>query len=457
MTIKRSDMIFGIVTARRHRNRISNGVIAGLLVVLGSARAGPDKPVRIPVAEKPAIAAVGCDTFLSSLGVNTHVDQGYDPDSYVQPLRYLGVRVIRDSPRNLPGLIMLHAQTGVRVDLLGSDVAGLTVAAGILARAGALLSVEGPNEPNNFPVTYKGREGGKTQSWAAVAELQMDLYSAVKSNPELGEFPVFHVSEGGAEIENVGLQFLTIPAGAGTLLSDGTRFADYANVHNYVSGVRGGYADNQAWQAADPTLSGRWDGLYGNYGRTWKRHFQGYSNAELEALSRVTTETGWDAAAPGDERIQGTVLVNSYLAQFKRGWRYTFIYELGEGEGGGGNQGLFHQDWTPKLAATYIHNLTSILADNVPVPSPGKLGYSIANARPTVHDLLLQKSDGVFELLVWGEQVTGDSNIVVNLGGTHPEVRIYDVTAGASPLQTLTNTDSVPLTINDHAMIIEFR
>jgi hypothetical protein len=457
MTIGRPNLIVGIATAGRRRNRISNCVLAGLLVVVGPARAGPDKPVRISVAEKPEIVAVGCDTFLSSLGVNTHVDQGYDPDSYVEPLRHLGVRVIRDSPRNVPGLIMLHAQTGVRVDLLGSDVAGLTVAAGILARAGALLSVEGPNEPNNFPVTYKGREGGKTQSWEAVAELQMDLYSAVKSNPELRDFPVFHVSEGGAEIENVGLQFLTIPAGAGTMLPEGTRFADYANVHNYVSGVRGGYADNQAWQAADPTLSGRWDGLYGNYGRTWKRHFQGYSNAELEALSRVTTETGWDAPAPGDERIQGTVLVNTYLAQFKRGWRYTFIYELGEGEGGGGNQGLFHQDWTPKLAATYIHNLTSILADNVPVQSPGRLGYSIENARPTVHDLLLQKSDGVFELLVWGEQVTGDSNVVVHLGGTHPEVRIYDVTAGPSPLQTLTDTDSVPLTISDHAMIIEFR
>jgi hypothetical protein len=30
-----------------------------------------------------------------------------------------------------------------------------------------------------------------------------------------------------------------------------------------------------------------------------------------------------------------------------------FIYEFGEGEGG--HQGLFHLDWTPKLAATYIH------------------------------------------------------------------------------------------------------
>jgi hypothetical protein len=428
---------------------------------------------QIPIG----VTAISSDTFLSSLGVCTHVDQGYNPGSYVLPLRYLGVRNIRDSERNLSGHLMLHEQTGILVDLLGADVSGLTVAAKILARAGALLSIEGPNEPNNFPITYNGQRGGgmimnwlpawlqgwlpawlpSWPSWIPVAQLQKDLYSAVKNDPELNRYPVFHVSEGGAETDNAGLQFLTIPAGAKTLLPDGTQFADYANAHNYVSGVRTGYVDNQAWQAADPTLDSHWDGLYGEYGRTWSRHFKGYSNAQLQTLPRVATETGWDAASPEEERTQGIVLVNTYLAQFKRGWRYTFIYELGEGEGGGGNQGLFHQDWTPKLAATYIHNLASILADNVTVATPGKLDYSLANAPSTVHDLLLQKSNGVFELVVWGEQVAGANNISVNFGDTHANVRIYDTTVGTTPIQILTDATSVPLTISDHALILEIQ
>jgi hypothetical protein len=405
--------------------------------------------------DKTGVAAISADTFLSSLGVNTHVDQGYNAGSYVLPLRYLGVRNIRDSARNLFSSIMLHQQTGVQIDLLGADVNDLVIAAKTLAKAGTLLSIEGPNEPNNFPITYNGQQGGGTGSWLPVAQLQRDLYSAVKNDPELKQYPVFHVSEAGAETDNVGLQFLKIPAGAETLLPDGTQFADYANAHNYVSGVRTGYLDNQAWQAADPTLNSHWDGLYGEYGRTWKKHFLGYSNAELETLPRVTTETGWDAANPDQERTQGTVVVNTYLAQFKRGWRYTFIYELGEGEGGGGNQGLYHKDWTPKLAATYIHNLTSILADNIHVATPEKLDYSIANAPSTVHDLLLQKSSGVFELVVWGEQVRGANNITVKLGSTHPKVMIYDTTVGTTPIQILNNVNSVPLTISDHALIIE--
>jgi hypothetical protein len=450
----------------------------GLLLLISQPllSGGAEAAARSTPADQSTVTGVtaaSCDTFLSSLGVNTHIDQGYNPSAYLEPLRYLGVRNIRDGGRQLPGHLMLHEQTGILVDLVGTDVGGLAAAARTLARAGALLAIEGPNEPNNVPITYEGRLGGGTSryrlprwtpdwvlawlptdaTWIPVAELQRDLYNAVKNDPELSRYPIFHVSEGGAETDNVGLQFLAIPDGAGTLLPEGTRFADYANAHNFVAGIRTGYVDNQAWQAADPVLDGRWDGLYGEYGRTWKRHFKGYSNAELQMLPRVTTETGWEAGTREEERTQGIVLVNTYLAQFKRGWRYTFVFDLG----GGGNHGLFHQDWTPKLAATYIHNLTSILADNAQIESPSKLNYSLTNAPSTIHDLLLQKSSGSFELLVWGEQVAGENTITVNLGETHASVNVYDTTIGTTPIRALTGVSSVPVTISDHALILEIK
>ena len=71
-------------------------------------------------------------------------------------------------------------------------------------------------------------------SWLAVAKLQRELYTRVKGDPVLRKYPFWSISENGAEVDNVGLQFLTIPDGAGTLLPAGTRFADYANVHNYI-------------------------------------------------------------------------------------------------------------------------------------------------------------------------------------------------------------------------------
>jgi hypothetical protein len=428
-------------------------VLCLLLMVAGGPEAGRSQAV--PTV--PAVPAVPAGRFLDSLGVNTHVAQGYDPAKYVPALRYLGVRAVRDSTGNVAGLVALHQQTGVKVAIQNAgDLPGLLAAGRTLAAAGGLLGFEGANEPNNFPITYDGQRGGGTGSWAAVAAFQRDLYRSVKADAGLRDYPVFAVSEAGAEMDNVGLQFLVIPPNAGTTMPEGTRYADYANAHNYVIGTCHRYVDNQAWQAADPELNGCWDGMVGEYGRTWRKGFRGYGQEALASVPRVTTETGWDSVAnPGGESVQGTVLVNTYLAQFARGWRYTFIYELGDGEGGGGNQGLFHADWSPKLAATYIHNLTRILADRGGAGADaGALAYAIAAQPATVHDLLLRKTDGTFALVVWGEQVHGAQDVTIELGLRHA-VRVYDVTRGTDPVEAWPDANRVTLRVSDHAMVVE--
>ena len=433
---------------------------------LASAERASSPPARThtvatddPSRPRPTRAA-SSEEFLSSLGVVTHVDQGYDAERYVEPLRYTGIRNIRDAGQHLESTIMLHRRTGVRVNLLGGgDVEGVLATARTLAANGALLSLEGPNEPNNFPITYKGEKGGgfcPACTWVPVARFQKDLYDAAKRDPVLRHYPIFAVSEAGAEVDNVGLQFLTIPKDAGTKFPDGTVFADYANPHNYVIGTAKTYEDNQAWKAADPTLNGHWDGLYSEYGVTWFKHYPGYRGEELEALPRVTTETGWDSVSdPGGEHVQGVVLVNTYLAQFKRGWRYTFIYELVDGQGSTGNQGLVRPDFTLKPAATYIHNLTAILSGGSPSEAPDFLSYGVPKRPETVHDLLLQKNSHTFDLVIWGERTDGMDDVLVQFGGKHRSIDVYDVTESSIPVRSLTDVDAVPLTLSDHALILE--
>jgi hypothetical protein len=95
----------------------------------------------------------------------------------------------------------------------GTDLARLLKGARELASAGALIALEGNNEPNNWGITYQGEKGGRDLSWLPVAKLQQDVYSAVKSDPVLKDYPVWSISENGAQTDNVGLQFLTIPDG----------------------------------------------------------------------------------------------------------------------------------------------------------------------------------------------------------------------------------------------------
>jgi hypothetical protein len=326
-----------------------------------------------------------------------------------------------------------------------------------VAATGALLAAEGPNEPNNWPVCYQGQCSSSSTS-LPVAKFQADIYAAVKADPKLAGIPVFASSEaGGSEPDNVGLQYLVIPKNAGTLMASGTKYADYANTHNYMVGNGMTHiVDNNAWFAESPAVSmGPWDGPPVEYGVTWRKHFQGYSPTQLLTLPKVTTETGWLTSGTGaiTQDQQGKLFLNLYLDAFTRGWSYTFVYMLRD-DPVQGYWGLFNIDWSPKLSATYLHNLTTILADNTSNFTPGRIDFSIPNQPATVHDVLMQKSNGTFELVVWDEQASGSSTVTVQLGGNY-SVDIYDPTVGTSPVESPGTVSSVVLQLSDHPQIIQ--
>jgi hypothetical protein len=412
------------------------------------------------IGDPTGTTAVSLDAFLDSIGVCTHVAQGIDdPAKSATAMTYAGLRNLRDdgNPSTVSSWISMHQSAGIRVCVLSNqDVSSTLAMAKQLNAAGALLAVEGPNEPNNFAVTYMGQTSGYMTTFAPVANFQRDLYAAVKAEPSLAGIPVFHSSEaGGSEPDNVGLQFLAIPADAGTTMPAGTKYADYANTHNYVCGHSNQLVDNVAWNASDPTLNGDWDGPYVEYGHTWHKGFAGYSNPDLVTLPRVTTETGWVTTGTGaiTEEQQGRVFMNLYLSAFKRGFSYTFIYMLRD-DPNQGYWGLFDTSYVPKTSGTYMHNLTTILAGSG-TKTPGKLDYSIASEPETVHDLLLQKSDGTFALIVWDERQTGGSDMVtVNLGKARNEVTVFDPTTGTVPTEAAHAASSVTLTLTDHPVVI---
>lgn len=407
--------------------------------------------------------AVSASDFLSSLGACTHIAQGVDnPTNVAVCLNYSGIRNIRDdgstNVKTITGWLNVHNKAGTRVCPLpmNGDITNSLYEYEQLAASNALLAVEGPNEPNNWPVTYLGKSSGNTNS-LPIAWFQRDLYRAVKTDARLAGIPVFASSEaGGSEPNNCGLQFLTVPSGAGTLMPDSTIYADYANTHNYVCDHLTNVIDNTAWGAENPTLNGIWDSLYEEYGHTWwSPGYSGYTSNQLVTLPRVTTETGWVTSGNGaiTEDQQGKLFLDLYLAAYKRGWRYTFIYMLHD-DPAQGYWGLFHTDYTAKLSATYLHNLTMILSDQAAI-TPGSLNYSIPGEPANVHDLLLEKSNGTFELAVWGEQATGSNRVTVNLGTLASRVNIYDPTQGTTAIQTLTNVVSVSLTLANYPMMVE--
>ncbi len=446
-----------------HRQRRKRGRSA-----LGAAWAGAMMLLLGQAAESAAegVLAVPASRFLDSIGVNAGIaGRGETLAKTIECARYLGIRWFRAGIEgNIPirDFVELHKRAGVRfswgLGSGGSDIPKLIETGRQVAAAGALLAFEGPNEPNNWGITYQGQAGGRNQSWVPVAKLQRDLYQAVKSDPLLKAYPVWSITEGGAETDNVGLQFLTVPRGAGTAMPAGTKYADYANVHNYVYHPNvPGLEDNKTWKAADPSSACKVDGLFGEYGVTWARHYTGHPESRLAALPRVTTETGVCIDGPITEEIHALNLLSLYLDQFKRGWSYTAVYLLRDRVDEAGNQrfGFYKPDYTPRKAGVYLHNLTTILAHTRSIATPGRLNYALANQPETVHDLLLQKSDGHFELVVWDERLTGTDTVTVDLGAKRKTARTYDPTIGTKPTRSLADARSITLKLSNHPVVIE--
>lgn len=435
-------------------------VLAPMLATFLSSAARADETKAIPTAD-----------FLNSIGIDsTFPDRGQPLDKTMEMIRYAGFRWVRGGieglsdhgPTTLQTYIDLHHATGVRfswgMGSGGTHVKRLIDTAKTIAEADALLAFEGNNEPNNWGVTYEdAKGGGRAPSWMAVAKLQHDMYQAVKNDPQLAKYPVWSISENGAERDNVGLQFLTIPEGAGTLMPPGTTYADFANCHNYFYHPNSSQpADNKTWNAADPSAACKVDGLYGNYGLTWAKHFQGYSQDQLNTLPRVTTETGATIGGAITEDLHALNLLSMYLDQFKRGWSYTSVYLLRDRTDEGGNQGFgfFKPDYMPRKAAVYLHNLTKILADSGTQSKPGSLDYTIANPPETVHHMLLQHSDGSFQLIVWDERLSGEDQVTVRFGASQSGVKVFDPTTGTDSEKTLESVNSIDLTLSNHPMVI---
>lgn len=392
--------------------------------------------------------------FVNSIGVNTHAGFGWTGYNnlalMVEDLEYLGVTHLRDAMGTSPAaqpVVEGLAAAGYKFDFLVSSALPQTGTVGlqnyiaslqkfVTNHAGSISAIEGLNEANHQPFSYNG-----SSSLSAAAQFQSALYQAVNANATLASIPVYNLSL--AYNDPQGYSQLGNMSGS----------VDYANAHAYVS------TSLTPGSSIAATLSAVMTAAPGK--------------------PVVITETGYTTQANTqylgvNETVQAKSILNTLVDAYKAGVSATYLYELFDRDSSAGNTnpeanfGLFNSDGTPKLAATAIHNLTTILADD------GKgsqqptdpLNYTLSNMPASGNSMVLGKSNGAYELVVWAEPTlwkdandTEISNptktVTVNLGGVHHSVKVYDTLTGTTAIASYTDVSTITIPVSDHPLIIE--
>lgn len=378
--------------------------------------------------------------FIGGIGVNVrlaYTDGGYAKGQQVlADLQYLGVNAVRDAAvwTKLQGQnsYALLARAGVKFDMVlqgGRDPSAAVKEVEKFAQLypGAVASVEGPNEINLKTFRYgalSGAAGGAAFVNAAIR--------SVKASSALRGARMFDLT-GANVFDN----------------------AMVSNVHLYPG------KGNQP----RPLLA-----------TAMATQLQNHPGRDV-----VITEAGY-LTGPGtsqwegvDQTTQAKLTLNLLADAAKLGFKSTYLYQLLDaypdpaGTGIDRHMGLFDIAYQPKQAATAIHNLTSILTDPMPESSqfqPQDLLYTLANIPVGTSSLLLQKSSGVHDLVLWAEPDIWDekthkpiaaavTDMLVDFGVQHMNVQLFDPLVSDKPIAAYSDVTSVRIGMSDHPLIVQ--
>ncbi|TCZ63633.1 carbohydrate-binding domain-containing protein [Roseicella aquatilis] len=380
--------------------------------------------------------------FLSTLAVNTHFDQAGQYDDLTQgiaSLNYIGIKIIRlGAPTSSGDYAEAEAlaKAGMKFNLVVhpevSPQANITAIHNfVAAHPGAVLSIEGPNEVDLWPVNYNGQSG-----MAAAQAYQQVVYDLVNADPLLKDLPVYNFSWGVGAPNQTGA-------------------SDVTNVHAYMP--------------------------YGNQPSKDMSWWLDYATDAMPGKPVVITESGyftlphWEDWQGVDQATQAKGILNEYFRNDAYGVQRTFMYQLLDqyqdpsGTNREAHFGMFDVNFQAKTVATALHNLTTILADTS--ASAGSfathnLNYTVSGLPSNGGTKLMEKASGAYDLAVWAEPdiwnedtnqpiTAPTTQVTVNLGATFSTVQVYDPLKGTTAQQVLHDVSQVTLGVSDHPLIIE--
>jgi hypothetical protein len=390
--------------------------------------------------------------FIQSIRVNTHLaypGTAYfgNPQSVLTGLQYLGINTIRDQA---PGYIALDPTSQANIDTLASygiqyDVLMLgngsvnvtgnlaSIASFMKLYPGSVVAIEGPNEINAWPITYTNVNNTVT----AGIDVTKAVYADVKANSTLATVPIYA---------------LTLSGGFSNVTTDARQLG---NLSNYVT-----YGNAHVYGVTQNLWSGE--------AQYWLPIFK----EDTPGKPTVITETGYPTiSGQVDELTAAKYNLNLLFDNALNGIAATYLFELADYNSSASDTntddhfGQFHSDWTPKVGAIALHEMTTILNNAGSGSAASTLNYKISGLPSTGHSFLLGSSS-TYDIAVWIDATVYNptTNVdiaapgytaTVNLGQTFSRVNVYDPMNGGSPIATYSNVNSIKINVVDHPIIVQ--
>jgi hypothetical protein len=427
---------------------VGAGTSAG--IVLGGLREAEAACLR--VSGLRSVRARMADEVAALVGVNTHVNYSgtvYDQAFYsiVKPrLIELGVGHIRDNPGADANAIVKSryvelARAGIRLTMVTWNTRDFDLDyVKSLNGSGTTVveAVEPPNERDN--------------AWGPTWPQQMRSYM-------LSMHPRYKADPATKTITVLGPSFAKTRDSAPLLRSvfaDAASYFDCGNVHDY-SGCNPEGSTGGGWglSLADAIARQR----YGSTKPVWATE-NGYKMSGAQRGHSAVTQ-----------RAAAKYLPRQFLCHLVNNSPRLFIYQLMNHDEE--DFGLLDRAGNRRLQFHAVKNFIALFKDSGPAFTTGRLSYQLSGATTSVRQLVLQRRDGRFYLILWqparsSVDAASDTQaddieppraaITITLGTRIKSARLFEPSFSGSPLRSYTSANglaTLSVQVPDHLLVVE--
>jgi hypothetical protein len=428
-------------------------VLVSLLFGFGTAHGQEEKEISFSTvkAKMSNLAADG-------VGINTHLNfkwtlyYSHYEDLIKPRLVELGIKHIRDhfgDEKAESRYAELAHKYGIKLLLINNDEA--TDLVGVKNEVKRLNGLNPSKLVVELIEPANERDNGWKKDWARLCTYLTDYKQIFKGDKATASIPLLGPSF--ADTKNSAVNFGGVCKG----VSDNM---DLANLHAY-SGL---YPESP--------YAGGWGISFNNAIERYRAISAGKPIVESESGYKMAE--GIDGHPAVSQRTAAKYSPRLVLERLRAGVTRVYFYQLINALE---DFGMLNDDGTPRLHYTSIKNFISLMKDEGPAFTTGTLSYALKGNTKNIHQMLFQKRNGKYMLLLW-QSVNGsdkgtaekdyidienpEAEIKLILAHKASSIKIYRPSFnqmpdgnGVNPVTALKNKTIIDLSVPDHLLIVE--